>query len=60
MPDQLEEFTRETIDRLLKELPAEKRLEGLSVDDMLAALTPEMREALARRLKVDDSLPNSE
>jgi len=23
MPDQLEEFTRETIDRLLRELPAE-------------------------------------
>jgi hypothetical protein len=78
MPDQLEEFTREFIDRLLEELPVErrlkgvpaekrlegvpveKRLEGVSLDDMLAALTPEMREALARRLKADESQASPE
>jgi len=60
MPDLLEEFTRETIDRLLKELPptkrleglsAEQRLEGLSAEEGLAALPPETVEALARKLK---------
>ena len=43
MPDMLEEFARETIDRLLKELPteelrkrlsAEESLKGLSVDEL--------------------------
>ncbi len=51
MPDALEEFTRETIDEILKNLPARKRLEGLSADDLLAALSPQQREALARQLK---------
>jgi hypothetical protein len=69
MPDQLEEFTREFIDRLLEELPAErilkripveKRLEGVSLDDVLAALTPQMREALTRRLKADESQSSPE
>jgi hypothetical protein len=96
MPDKLEEFTRETIDRLLRELPVEKRLEGLSVeerleglpvdkllegvpvekllegipvkkrlegmssDELLAALSPQMREALARRLEPDGSLASPE
>jgi len=73
MPDKLEEFTRETIDRLLHELPVEKllegvsveerlegipwqkRLEGMSVDDLLAVLSPQMREALARQLEADGS-----
>ncbi len=67
MPDMLEEFTRETIDELLKTLPAEKllervpvekRLEGLSVDELLAALSPETREALVRRLKGDEPPSN--
>lgn len=55
MPDMLEEFTRETIDQLLKELPAEKRLEGLSPEQLLAALPPQTREALARLLKAKGS-----
>jgi hypothetical protein len=73
MPDKLEEFTRETIDQLLRELPVEKRLEGvpmesllervpkekvverMSVDELLAALSPQTREALARRLKTNGS-----
>lgn len=60
MPDLLEEFTRETIDRLLRELPVERRLAGLSAEELLAALSPQFREALARRLKVQGSQPNSE
>jgi hypothetical protein len=60
MPDQLEESIRETTDRLLKELPVEKRLEGVTLGDVLAALTPEMREALARWLKSDESQSSPE
>jgi hypothetical protein len=67
MPDMLEQFAEETIEAILKKLPAERllkrlsaaqRLEGLSPDALLAALTPEARAALARRLKEQDSLPN--
>jgi hypothetical protein len=69
MPDALEEFTRETIDQLLKELPvakrlegipAAKRLEGFSADEILRALSPEARKELARRLETDDSPSNSQ
>jgi hypothetical protein len=60
MPDLLEQFTRETIDRLLRELPPEKRLEGLSAEEMLAALPPEMREALARLLQAEGTDPKPE
>jgi len=41
MPDMLEEFAREAIDRLLKELPVEKRLEGLSAEERLKGLSAE-------------------
>jgi hypothetical protein len=69
MPDLLEEFTRETIDQLLRELPIEKRLEGvplekrlegLSPEEVLAALSPESRAALARLLKTNGANPNPE
>jgi hypothetical protein len=59
MPDALQEFTRQTIDNLLKELPARKlverltpqeRVEGLSVSDYLATLGPAERAELARLL----------
>jgi hypothetical protein len=43
MPNALEEFARETIDELLKELPIEKRLEGVPVEKLLERLTPEQR-----------------
>lgn len=60
MPDLLEEFAQTTIDVLLKRLPLQKRLEGLSaverlqgmsMDELLAALPPEERAALAQKLK---------
>jgi hypothetical protein len=47
MPDALEQFAQETIKELLKKLPAEKRLEGLSMGELLAALPPEALAALA-------------
>jgi hypothetical protein len=59
MPDALEEFARQTIDRLLKELPLKKRLEGLSPEQrleglspeqLLEGLSPENREAMLRLL----------
>jgi hypothetical protein len=48
MADMLEELHRETISRLLKELPIEKRVEGLTQEDIdrfLQALPPERRLA---------------
>jgi hypothetical protein len=69
MPDALEEFTRETIDRVLKEIPLEKRLEGLSpaqrlqglaLEDRLAGLCPEEYKALLRLLKDNGSAVKAE
>jgi hypothetical protein len=60
MPDALEEFTRQTIARILRELPMEKRLEGASIEERLAALSPQAREALARRLKANGAQSNPE
>jgi hypothetical protein len=62
MPDALEEFARETITELLKKLPAEERVKGLSLEERLRglsldALSPELREALAKQLK--DSGPKA-
>lgn len=54
MPDMLEEFARETVDRLLKELPVKKRLEGLTAEQLLEGLKelpPETRRELAEKLK---------
>jgi hypothetical protein len=45
MPDQLEEFARQTIDELLRKLPAEERLKGLSPEERLKGLSPEERLA---------------
>jgi hypothetical protein len=64
MPDALQEFTQQTIDKLLKELPARKlverltpqeRVEGLSVHDILANLGPAEKEELARALAEEGS-----
>lgn len=55
MPDMLTEFAEQTINELLRNMPVEKRLKGLSVDELLAALSPETREALAQRLRENDA-----
>ena len=52
MPDALQQFTDETIEELLKKLPVERKLKGVSTDDLLAAL--------ARRLKDYEALAKSE
>jgi hypothetical protein len=56
--DLLEQMVRETKDELLKNMSVEERLKGVSLDQLLAALSPEARAALAQRLKVDASQPN--
>jgi hypothetical protein len=60
MIDPKEELKRpgqETLTRLIKETPLEEYLKGLSPDELLAALSPEVRAALAQRLKNEGSLP---
>jgi hypothetical protein len=66
-PDALEQLAWETIAEILDRMPPEElrkrlsleeRLKGLSVDELLAALPPEMRPALAQRLKDNGSPPN--
>ena len=64
MADMLEQFAREKIAEILKELPAEERLKGLSPaerlkgltqDEVLAALPPDLREALCARTEEPES-----
>jgi hypothetical protein len=57
MPDKLKEFVRQSIDELLKSLPPEERLKGLSADEVARALPPETLEELARRFKANGSSP---
>jgi hypothetical protein len=68
MPDKLKEFVRQSIDELLKSLPAEElrkrlspeeRVEGLSADELVRALPPETLKALARRIKTNGSSSKS-
>ena len=62
MPDVMQEFVRETMELMLKDLkklPIEKRLEGLSVEQRLEGLSKEqlrqVQEAVAQRLKAKES-----
>jgi hypothetical protein len=43
MPDKLKEFVRQTIDELLKSLPAEERLKGVPTEDRLKGVPAEDR-----------------
>ncbi len=43
MPDALDQFVRETIDEILKNLSPEERLDGLSPEDLRNHLSPEER-----------------
>ena len=55
MPDSLEmlkQFVEESNKRFLNEMPVEERLEGLSPDELLAALTPELRSLGSRSRKM--------
>ncbi len=60
MPDELEELTRETVERILRNTPAKELVKGLSPHELLAALSPEMRAVLAQRLKDDAKPPKPE
>jgi hypothetical protein len=69
MADLLDQFVRETLDKILKGLPAEERLKGLSpeerlkglsIEEVLAALSPEDREAFLRRLKDENGTSGSD
>jgi hypothetical protein len=43
MPEKLKEFVRQSIDELLKGLPAEERLKGLPAEELRKRLSPEER-----------------
>jgi hypothetical protein len=63
VPDLLEEVARETVDRLLRELPVKKRLEGLTAEQLLEGLKelpPETRRELAEKLKGNGASAKSE
>jgi hypothetical protein len=57
MSDKLKEFVRQSIDELLKSLPPEERLKGLSAEEIAKALPPETLEALVRQVKVNGPSP---
>jgi hypothetical protein len=58
MSEKLKEFVRESIDKLLADLPAKELLKALTAEK-LATLPPEDREELVRRLKANGSSPPS-
>ena len=51
----LESLSAEKRLEMLQTLPAEKRLEGLSAEDLLKSLSPEVRDALFRKLKDNEA-----
>ena len=53
----LEQLVRDTKEDLLKNMSAEERIKGLTVHDLLGALSPETRAALAQLLKDNGSNP---
>src|SRR5262249_41387071 len=53
MPDKLKEYVRESMAEILKTLPAEERLKGLSAEEVVRALPPETLQELARLLKTN-------
>jgi hypothetical protein len=53
MPDQLEIFARETIEKMLKKLSPEERLKGLPPEDRLKGLPP---EELRKHLSAEERL----
>jgi hypothetical protein len=48
------------VEKRLEGVPVEKRLEGVPVEELLAGLSPQTREALARRLKDKESPQGSD
>lgn len=54
----LAQLHRETVAQLLRDLPIARRLEGLSAEQILAALSPHVREELAQLLEAEGAPPN--
>ncbi len=53
MPDsleQLKQFVEETLDELRRTTPLKERIKGVSADELLAALSPEIQEELAESM----------
>ena len=55
MSDKLKEFARQYLQELLKKLPVEERVEGLSAEELIRALPPKTLEAMAQQLKGNGS-----
>jgi len=53
MSDKLKEFVHQATLEMLARMPVEKRLAGLSAEEILKALPPETREALTQQLKAN-------
>jgi hypothetical protein len=59
MANPLHEYVHQRLEELLQELPPKERIKGLSVDELLAALSPEAREELKRKLQANGTSPKS-
>ena len=66
--DELEQLTRETLDKIFSKMTSEefrkrfspaRRLEGLSAEEVVRAHPPETLAALARQLHANGSSPKS-
>jgi len=57
MSEKLKEFVRQSIEELLRNMPAEERLKGLSAEEVLRGLPPETLEAITRKIKASESSP---
>jgi hypothetical protein len=53
MSEKMKEFVRQTIEEVASKMSPEERLKGLSAEEVVKALTPETREAVARILKAN-------
>jgi hypothetical protein len=58
--DELKQWVRESIDKLLNGMPAEERLKGVSADELARALPRETLEAALRQLKTNGSSGKAE
>jgi hypothetical protein len=53
MPDKLKEYVRESMAEIVKTVPLEERVKGVSAEELVRALPPETLQALARLLKAN-------
>jgi hypothetical protein len=53
MSEKMKEFVRQTMEEVASKMSPEERLKGLSAEEVVKALSPETREAVARLLKAN-------